>query len=78
MLFNDSQPRQGTLTALQRLQVALAFDIDSLFEILNSAVVSAWKLLVSLRVLSTFCSTPMLGALSSTISRLSSVQTSVR
>ena len=32
---------QGTPTALQRLEVGLAFDIDSLFEVLNSTVVSS-------------------------------------
>ena len=70
--------RQGTPTALQRLQIALAFDIDSLFEILNATIVSAWKLLASLRVRPTSCSTLMLGVLSSTISRLSSAQISVQ
>ncbi|KAF9791121.1 hypothetical protein BJ322DRAFT_428476 [Thelephora terrestris] len=35
-VLRSTVPHEGTPTALQRLQVALAFDIDSLFEILNS------------------------------------------
>ncbi|KAF9646453.1 hypothetical protein BDM02DRAFT_3118568 [Thelephora ganbajun] len=58
-ILRSVEAHEGTTAALQRLQVALGVDIDSLFEILNSTTVSTWKVSGSLCVWSSCYSTLM-------------------